>query len=178
IRGIIRTDIVKGEEFSERLKRIMKKYREGLVDNAETLDRFAGIADVVKDDYDEYKVANIQTTREELLKLAKEAIALEKEHESLGLTRAEMAFYHAVSNPDKVQDFYTDDQLILLTKELTDSIAEEMTSDWMMRESGRANVRRTIKRLLKKYQYPGNYKEAIQLVIKQAEHWDGMQIAE
>ena len=46
-----------------------------------------------------------------------------------------------------------------------------------MRESGRANVRITIKLLLKKYNYPGNYKEAIQLVIKQAEHWDGLQIA-
>ena len=110
------------------------------------------------------------------MKLAKEAMALEKEHESLGLTRSEMAFYHAVSNPENVQDFYTDDQLIQLTKELTDSISDEMTSDWMMRESGRANVRRTIKRLLKRYKYPGNYKEAIQLVIKQAEHWDGMQM--
>lgn len=51
-----------------------------------------------------------------------------------------------------------------------------MISDWMMRESGRANVRRMIKRLLKRYKYPGNYNEAIQLVIKQAEHWDGLQI--
>ena len=176
IRAIIRTDIVKGEEFSERLKRIMKKYREGLVDNAEQLDRFAGIADVVNSEDAEYKLSDLQTTREELMKLAKEAMALEKEHESLGLTRSEMAFYHAVSNPENVQDFYTDDQLIQLTKELTDSISDEMTSDWMMRESGRANVRRTIKRLLKKYKYPGNYKEAIQLVIKQAEHWDGIQM--
>lgn len=40
-----------------------------------------------------------------------------------------------------------------------------------MRESGRANVRRTIKRLLKKYKYPGNYREVIQLVIKQVEYW-------
>ena len=47
-----------------------------------------------------------------------------------------------------------------------------MTPDWAVRESGRANVRRTIKRLLKKYKYPGNYKETIQLVVKQAEHWD------
>lgn len=31
---------------------------------------------------------------------------------------------------------------------------------------------RTIKRLLKKYKYPGNFKEIIQLVVKQAEHWD------
>lgn len=112
IHSIVRTDVVKGEEFSERLKRIMKKYREGLVDNAEQLDRFVGIADVVNCEDAEYKVSNLHTTREELMKLAKEAMALEKEHESLGLSRAEMAFYHAVSNPEKVQDFYTDDQLI------------------------------------------------------------------
>ncbi|GAA0493499.1 type I restriction endonuclease subunit R [Alkalibacterium indicireducens] len=178
IHSILRTDVVKGSEFSERLRRIMKKYREGLVDNAESLDRFAGFADTLNEDYDEYKATNVQNTREELVKLAKEALALEEEHKSLGLSRAEMAFYHAISNPKNVQDFYTDDQLIKLTKELAESISEEMTSDWMMRESGRANVYRTIKRLLKKYKYPGNYKEAIQLVIKQAEHWDGRQMAE
>lgn len=72
-----------------------------------------------------------------------------------------MAFYHAITNPENVQDFYTDDKLIELTKELTKAISEEMTPDWMMRESGRANVRRTIKRLLKKYKYPGNYREVI-----------------
>lgn len=82
-----------------------------------------------------------------------------------------MAFYHAITNPENVQDFYTDDKLIELTKELTKAISEEMTPDWMMRESGRANVRRTIKRLLKKYKYPGNYREVIQLVIKQVEYW-------
>lgn len=177
IRSILRTDVVKGDEFSERLRRIMKKYRESLVDNAETLDRFAGLADTVNEDYDEYKATNLRNTREELIKLAKEALALEEEHKSLGLTRAEMAFYHAISNPANVQDFYTDNQLIQITKELAESISEEMTSDWMMRESGRANVHRTIKRLLKKYKYPGNYNEVIQLVIKQAEHWDGIRVA-
>ncbi|MCI7240066.1 MAG: DUF3387 domain-containing protein [Aerococcus suis] len=72
-----------------------------------------------------------------------------------------MAFYHAITNPENVQDFYTDDKLIELTKEFTKAISEEMTPDWMMRESGRTNVRRTIKRLLKKYKYPGNYREVI-----------------
>src|SRR5699024_8562401 len=87
ISAIIRTDIVKGEEFSERLKRIMKKYREGLVDNAEQLDRFAGIAGVVNESGDDYNVSNLQTTREELMKLEKEAMPLEKEHECLELSR-------------------------------------------------------------------------------------------
>jgi len=45
IRSISRTNLVKGEEFSERLKRIMKRYKEGLVDNAETLDKFTGLAE-------------------------------------------------------------------------------------------------------------------------------------
>ncbi|MGV3175093.1 type I restriction enzyme endonuclease domain-containing protein [Aerococcus suis] len=88
-------------------------------------------------------------------------MALEEEHENLGLSRSEMAFYHAITNPENVQDFYTDDKLIELTKELKKAISEEMTPDWMMRESGRTNVRRTIKRLLKKYKYPGNYREVI-----------------
>lgn len=176
IQAILRTDVVKGEEFSERLRRIMKKYRDGLVDNAENLDRFAGIADLVGEKDSSEKDYSLQSTRDALVELAREAMALEDEHKSLGLTRGEMAFYHAVSNPQNVQDFYTDDQLIQLTKELTDAISEEMTSDWMMRESGRANVRRTIKRLLKRYKYPGNYNEAIQLIIKQAEHWDGLQM--
>lgn len=43
------------------------------------------------------------------MKLAKEVIELEEEHEKLGLSRAEMAFYHAVNRPENVQDFYTDD---------------------------------------------------------------------
>lgn len=83
-----------------------------------------------------------------------------------------MAFYNAIASSENVQDFYTNEQLIKLTKELTETISKEMTQDWAVRESGRANVRITIKRLLKKYKYPGNYKKAIQLVVKQAEHWE------
>ena len=32
--------------------------------------------------------------------LAKEVIELEEEHEKLGLSQAEMAFYHAVNRPE------------------------------------------------------------------------------
>ncbi len=172
IRAITRTNLVKGEEFSERLKRIMKRYKEGLVDNAETLDRFTGFAEVMQEDGVEYETDYYSTVRKQLIELARETIESEKEHEKLGLTRAEMAFYNAIANSKNVQDFYTDEQLIKLTKELTETISSEMTQDWAVRESGRANVRRVIKRLLKKYKYPGNYKDTIQLVVKQAEYWD------
>ncbi|MDI9472041.1 MAG: type I restriction endonuclease subunit R [Bacillota bacterium] len=172
IRSISRTNLVKGEEFSERLKRIMKKYKEGLVDNAETLDRFTGLAEVLREDGAEYGSDHLSKIRKLLIELAKETIESKKEHEKLGLTRAEMAFYNAVANSKNVQDFYTDEQLIKLTKELTETISSEMTQDWAVKESGRANVRRVIKRLLRKYKYPGNYNDTIQLVVKQAEYWD------
>ncbi|NLC41719.1 MAG: DUF3387 domain-containing protein, partial [Erysipelothrix sp.] len=117
---------------------------------------------------------SLQQTRKQLIELAKETVESEKEHERLGLTKAEMAFYNAISVSENVQDFYTDEQLINITKDLTETISQEMIQDWAVKESGRANVRRTIKRLLKKYKYPGNYNETIQLVVKQAEHWDAV----
>lgn len=43
----------------------------------------------------------------------------------------------------------------------------------MMRESGRANMRRTIKRLLAKYKYPQDYRsKIIDLIVEQAEYID------
>lgn len=43
IQAISRYDMVKGQDFSERLKATMQKYRAGLVDSAESLDKFAGM---------------------------------------------------------------------------------------------------------------------------------------
>lgn len=169
IRLISRGDIVKGEEFSERLKRIMKSYRESMVDNAESLDKFVGL---VKEDKNDY---NLGTIREALMKLAEEIVILEEENKSLGLSKEELAFYHAISKPENIKDFYTDQELIEFTQELTKNISKEMTSDWMMRDSGRANMRRTIKRLLKKYEYPKEERnKIISLLVEQAEYFDRM----
>lgn len=152
--------MVKGRNFSERLKAIMQKYRDGLVDSAESLDKFAGMVNeedapyTSGEDTDQSSLEyQLEITRQALIDLAKETVALEDENEELGLSRAELAFYHAISNPDKIDDFYTHEELVELTKELTETISEEMTQDWAKRESGRANVRRVIKRLLKKHKY-------------------------
>ena len=48
-----------------------------------------------------------------------------------------MAFYDAIANSANVQDFYTNEELIKLTKELTETISNEMTPDWTVRESGK-----------------------------------------
>ncbi|WP_103981838.1 type I restriction endonuclease subunit R [Helcococcus massiliensis] len=171
ISSISRTNLTKSEEFSKRLKRLMKRYRDSLLYNAETLDTFAGLDDILttNDSVNEYS-----EVKRLLIELAKETIEAEKEYKKLGLTRAEMAFYNAVASSDNIQDFYTDEQLIKLTKELTETLSSEMTQDWAFKESGRANVRRVIKRLLREYKYPGNYNETIQLVVKQAEYWDAI----
>lgn len=146
IRAISRHDLIKGKEFSERLRAIMKRYKDGLVGNAEGLDQFAGIGDLVKTETDEYAVDDLQKTRAALIALAKEAMESQDEHIRLGLSRAEVAFYHAISKPENIQDFYTNDELINLTSELTKALSDQMTADWTMRESGKANMRRTIKR--------------------------------
>jgi len=180
VKAVSRYDVVKGQEFSEKLKTIMKRYHEGLVESAGSLDQFTGL---VKEDADEYsytsnKAVSPEDIRQALMDLAKETINSEQENEQLGLSREELAFYHALNDPDNIQNFYNEEELVDLTKELTETISEEMSPDWEKRESGKAHVRRAVKRLLKKHNYPPKHtKSTIKLVIEQAEHWDSLQTA-
>lgn len=167
-----RKDLIKGKEFSERLKSIMQKYRASMVDNAESLDHFIGLVSDKKEPY------GLESVRQALVKLADDMLKLEEENKALGLSREELAFYHAISKPENIADFYTNEELIKLTLDLTQTIAKQMTPDWDIRESGKANMRRTVKRLLSKYEYPRDLRNVlIDLVIEQAEKFDGLQLA-
>lgn len=167
IRTFSRGDLVKGKEFSERLKSIMKRYRESMVDNAESLDQFIGLIGEESGDY------NLGAIRQALFNLAKDIVKLDEENKALGLSKEELAFYHAISKPENISDFYTNEELIAFTQDLTKTISKEMTSDWMMRESGRANMRRTVKRLLAKYKYPKDKQyKIIELIVEQAEYFE------
>ena len=67
---------------------------------------------------------------------------------------------------------YSNEELIAITKELTESLRASRTVDWEKKESARAGMRRMIKRLLKKYKYPPEgMEDAIQTVISQCEMW-------
>ena len=67
---------------------------------------------------------------------------------------------------------YSNEQLVSLTKELTDMLRNNRTIDWNRREAERANMRRLVKRLLKKYKYPPEEAEdAMNIVLKQCEQW-------
>lgn len=115
---------------------------------------------------------------EELLKMAEEMAKSAQAENSMGLTSEEMAFYDALTRPEAVKDFYSNDQLIGITKELTEQLRKSRTIDWEKKESARAGMRRMIKRLLKKYDYPPEgYEEAMNTVIKQCEMWTDNQDA-
>ena len=141
-----RTNLVKSEEFSELLKKTRNDYINGHITNDEVI--------------------------EELIKIAKMLREAHLEGEKLGLTEEELAFYNVIALPENIHEFYDDETLIKITQELTDSLRKNRTIDWQKKESARANMRRTIKRLLKKYDYPPEeMKSALDKVIAQCELW-------
>ena len=73
---------------------------------------------------------------------------------------------------EKLTYVYSNDQLIAITKELTEELRKSRTVDWEKKESARAGMRRMVKRLLKKYKYPPEgMEDAVQIVINQCEMW-------
>lgn len=140
------TNLVQAEKFSELLNMALSNYLKGMLTNEEVI--------------------------QELLKLAKDISVVEKAGNDLGLTKEEKAFYDALTRPQAVHDFYKNDELVAMTKELTDALRKNRTIDWQKKESARAGMRRMIKRLLKKYHYaPEETNNALEIVIRQCEEW-------
>ena len=141
-----RTNVVKSEKFSEIMQRSLNAYLNGMLTNEEVI--------------------------AEMLKLAKQIAADRQEGEKLGLTADELAFYDALVKPQAIKDFYENEELITITKELADTLRKNMTIDWQKRESARAKMRMIIKKLLKKHKYPPEgMDDAVQTVITQCELW-------
>lgn len=147
-----RINVVKSEKFSEIMQRSLNAYLNGMLTNEEVI--------------------------EEMLKLAKQIAAAQKEGDQLGLTADELAFYDALTKPQAIKDFYENDELIAITKELADTLRRNKTIDWQKRESARAKMRMLIKKLLKKHKYPPEgMEDAVQTVMTQCELWtDNMEM--
>lgn len=96
----------------------------------------------------------------------------ESDGKKLGLTQEELAFYDALTKPENIKDFYQNNELIDLTRELTEMLRKNRTIDWQKKETARASMRKMVKHLLKKYKYPPeDYDTAISTVISQCEMW-------
>lgn len=95
------------------------------------------------------------------------------------LTVEEKAFYDALLKPAAIKDFYTNDALIQITKELTEMLSKNRTIDWQKKEQARAKMRSLVKRLLKKYKYPPEgQEEALNIVIAQCEMWTDNEVSD
>lgn len=141
-----RTNVVKSEKFSEIIQSAMNRYLNGMLTNEEVI--------------------------QELLNLARQIAAAHKEGAQLGLTADELAFYDALTKPKAIKDFYENEELIAITKELADTLRKNRTIDWQKRDSARAKMRIMIKRLLKKHRYPPEgMDDAVQTVMTQCELW-------
>lgn len=150
VRTYKRTNIVKSKQFSEMLDKIVKSYLNGLLTNEEVI--------------------------AELMKMAQDIANAHQNGNAMGLTDEELAFYDALAQPRAVKDVYSNDQLIAITKELTEELRKSRTVDWEKKESARAGMRRMVKRLLKKFKYPPEgMEDAVQTVINQCEMWSGNQ---
>jgi type I restriction enzyme R subunit len=119
-----------------------------------------------------YKNRAIETAQviEELIGLAKQMREAHAKGEQLGLTEDELAFYDALGVNDAAVKVMGDAVLRAIAKELTDTIRKNVTIDWTERESARARLRTTVKRLLRKHGYPPDKQEqATATVMEQAE---------
>jgi deoxyribose-phosphate aldolase len=71
-----------------------------------------------------------------------------------------------------IKDFYENEELIAITKELADKLRKNRTIDWQKRDSARAKMRMMIRKLLKDHRYPPEGREdAVNVVMQQCELW-------
>ena len=139
-------NLVQSEKFSELLNKALNNYLRGMLTNEEVI--------------------------QELLSIASQIKETEKQGNDLGLTDEEKAFYDALTRPQAIKDFYSNEVLIAMTKELTEALRKNRTIDWQHKESARAGMRKMVKRLLKKYKYPPEEQEhALDIVLRQCEEW-------
>lgn len=137
-------NLVKAEKFSEKLQKSLNKYRNQAITNVEVM--------------------------EELIRMANELRDMANEENNLGLSEDEIAFYYALTDDAMVKELMNDETLIKIAQELTQAIRVNVTIDFNVRKSSQAGMRRIIKRLLKKYDYPPeSARKALETVMKQTE---------
>jgi type I restriction enzyme R subunit len=107
---------------------------------------------------------------EELIQLAKEMRQAGARSHALGLSDDETAFYDALEVNDTAVKVLGEPTLKLIAQELVNTIRNNVTIDWTQRETVRAKLRVSVKRILRRHGYPPDKQEkATQTVLQQAE---------
>lgn len=144
VRSQSKRNVTQAKAFSKRLADAIARYHTNALTTVEVLD--------------------------ELIALAKEIRAARQRGEEMGLSDDEIAFYDALSDNASARELMGEPALRVIAYELMQMIKDNVTVDWMHRESARANIRRLVKRILRKHGYPPDLQDAaVRNVLRQAE---------
>ncbi|MDZ7379095.1 MAG: HsdR family type I site-specific deoxyribonuclease, partial [candidate division KSB1 bacterium] len=143
INRLRRQNLVQGRAFSEMLEQTLRRYRNRTIEAAQVI--------------------------EEMIALAKDMREANARGEKLGLSEEELAFYDALETNDSAVKVLGDETLRAIARELVETVRKNVSIDWTLRETVRAQLRVLIKRILRKYNYPPDKQEkATQTVLEQA----------
>ena len=139
-----RKNVVQARSFARMLEQTLRRYQNRAVEAAQVI--------------------------EELIQLARELREATARGEKLGLSEDELAFYDALETNDSAVQVLGDETLRAIARELVETVRGNVTIDWILRENVRANLRRLVKRTLRRYGYPPDKQEkATRTVLEQAE---------
>ena len=139
-----RTNVVQARSFAEMLEQTLRRYQNRAIEAAQVI--------------------------EELIQLARDIREAASRGEKLGLTDDELAFYDALETNDSAVQVLGDDTLRTIAQELVQTVRNNVTIDWTLRENVRAQLRVLVRRILRKHGYPPDKQEKATLtVLEQAE---------
>jgi type I restriction enzyme, R subunit len=139
-----RKNVVQARSFAEMLEETIRRYQNRAIEAAQVI--------------------------EELIRLAKDMREANARGETLGLSEDELAFYDALEINDSAVKVLGDETLRMIAHELVETVRNNVTIDWTLRENVRAQMRVLVKRILRKYGYPPDkHEKATQTVLEQAE---------
>jgi type I restriction enzyme R subunit len=139
-----RKNVVQARSFAEMLEQTIRRYQNRAIEAAQVI--------------------------EELISLAKDMREANARGEALGLSEDELAFYDALETNDSAVKMLGDETLRGIARELVETVRNNVTIDWTLRENVRAQLRVLVKRILRKHGYPPDKQEkATQTVLEQAE---------
>ena len=137
-------NVVQGRSFASMLERSIRTYQNRAIEAAQVI--------------------------EELIQIAKEMRQAQERGDDLGLSDEELAFYDALEINDSTVKVLGNETLRTIAIELVDTVRRNVSIDWTIKESARANIRRMVKRTLLKHGYPPDKREkAAATVLEQAE---------
>jgi type I restriction enzyme R subunit len=129
-------------------------------------------SDMLSEAIQKYKNKSIETAGliGLLIDIAKEIKQEDTRNKDLNLTEDEIAFYDALAQSNSAVEVLGDKQLRIIAAELVKAVKQNVSLDWTLRETAKANIRRIIRRILNKFGYPPEVEEkAVETVLTQAE---------